>query len=371
MEYYYEVYIQLCLILVVFTLLHTVALKMNSSKNLFYMQFSGFTLLFFLIIYLGQRPISGVFFGDTINYYKAYIGYQYGSPISEDVRDYGWHLFMKGASKFMSVHSFFTICAFLYIFPMYRISKVFFNTYWYYSFLMFIVSFSFYTYGVNGVRNGAAASFFLWGLCYHRKKVIMFLLFFLAIQIHKTLLLPIIAYLITTFYNNPRTFLKGWLVCIPLSLVMGGFWISLFTSLGFGDDRLSGYLTSTSATGTFSSTGFRWDFLFHSAFAVFAGWYFIFKRKFNDKIYFQLFNTYLICNGFWILVIRANFSNRFAYLSWFMMAIIIIYPLLKSKFFKNHHLMIGKIILAYFMFTYLMYYIYYVFLEPDTTTTTV
>ena len=180
-----------------------------------------------------------------------------------------------------------------------------------------------------------------------------------ALLFHKTLFLPILAYLATYFYNNPKFYFKGWLMCIPLSLVLGGVWISLFSSLGFADDRLSGYLSSSSEEGTFSATGFRWDFLFHSAFAVFAGWYFVVKRGFSDALYNRLLNTYLICNGFWVLVIRANFSNRFAYLSWFMMAIVIIYPLLKKNFFKNQHALLGNIILAYFSFTYLMFYLYY------------
>ncbi len=353
-EIYYDLYINLCLFLVLCTLLHTFVLKLDENKNLVFINFCGYTLLTFLILYIGQRQISSMF-GDTVNYNRTFISYQNGIQISETVGDYGWHLFMKGASQIMSIHTFLTICAFIYIFPLYRISKAFFKEYWFYAFLMFVLSFSFWSYGVNGVRNGAAASLFLWGISYHRKKVVMAIFFFFAIQFHKTLLLPIIAYIITYFYNKPKIYLRFWIVCIPLSLIMGGFWITLFTSLGFGDDRLTGYLTGEAEV----NSGFRWDFIFHSAFAVFAGWYFIFKKKFKDQLYFQLFNTYLICNGFWILIIRANYSNRFAYLSWFMMAIIIIYPLLKQNFFKNQHLMIGKIILVYFSFTYLMYFVYY------------
>ncbi|PKB44656.1 EpsG-like putative glucosyltransferase [Cellulophaga sp. RHA19] len=355
---YYDVFMNACLYLVIFTIFHSIVLRLDDPKNKQFIQFTGYTLLIVTILYIGLRPISHLF-GDTINYYRSYIAYEYGANISEKVGDYGWHVFMKTAAQFMPIQAFFTICAFIYVFPLYRISKEFFKEYWYYSFLLFVVSFSFWTYGVNGVRNGAAASLFLWGVSYHRKKIIMAICFLLAIQFHKTLLLPIIAFSATFLYNNPKTYFKGWFACIPLSLVMGGVWITIFASLGFGDERLAGYLTAEADAGTFKSTGFRWDFLFYSAFAVFAGWYFIIKRKFKDQVYFQLFNTYLICNGFWILVIRANYSNRFAYLSWFMMAIIIIYPMLKQQFFKNQHLMIGKIVLAYFAFTYLMYKVYY------------
>ena len=351
-NWYYPIYINLCLFITLFTLLHTVVIDLDDSKNISFIKFSGYFLLFFIILYIGLRPISGLF-GDTVNYNHGFVNYANGAPISK-VNDFGWHFFMKTSSSFMSIHGFFTICSYLYIYPLYKISKLFFKEYWYYSFLMFIISFSFWTYGVNGVRNGAACSLFLWGICYHNKKIIMIILFLIASTFHKTIFLPILAYLFTCFFNEPKTYLKIWLFCIPLSFVLGSLFIVIFASLGFGDDRLSGYLTSTA-----SNTGFRWDFIFHSAFAVFSGWYFVIKRKFEDPIYHQLLNVYLICNSFWILVIRANFSNRFAYLSWFMMAIVIIYPFLKQVFFEDQHKVIGRIILAYFSFTYAMFYVYY------------
>ncbi|TPN89131.1 EpsG family protein [Aquimarina algicola] len=357
-ELYYPLYINSALFLVLFTLLHTRVLSVNDTKNLTFINFSGYFLLVTLILYLGQRPIHW-FFGDMVNYIVTFDNYRLGEEIGE-VNDYGWHVFMKTLATIVSAHTFFTICAFIYIFPMYKVSKSLFGKYWYYCFVMFIVSFSFWTYGVNGMRNGAATSLFLWGISYHRNKVVMGLFFLAATMFHKTLYLPIFAFIVTYFYNDPKVFLKGWLACIPLSLVLGGIFISIFSSLGFGGDgRLSGYLTSQAAEGTFSSTGFRWDFLFHSAFAIFSGWYFIYKKGFKDKLYYQLLNTYLICNGFWILVIKANYSNRFAYLSWFMMALVTIYPFLKQESFKDHHFMIGKVMVAYFSFTYFMYYLYW------------
>lgn len=356
-EHYYNLYINICLFIILFTLLHTYVLALDDKKNISFINVIGYLLLGSIIIYLGMRPIHPVF-GDTMNYYSTFNKYKFGGSIGKE-SDFYWHVFMKFMSQIVSIHVFFTICAFMYIYPLYRISKKIFDKYWYYSFIMFIVSFSFYTYGVNGVRNGVALSLFLWGLSYRKSKALMFMFFAFATMFHKTALLPIIGFLVTGYYNNPKVFFKGWLACIPLSLVMGSVWITLFASLGFGDDRLTGYLTSQAEEGTFASTGFRWDFLFHSSFAVFSGWYFIYKKQFTDAFYFRLLNTYLICNGFWILVIKANYSNRFAYLSWFMMAIIIIYPLLKERFFKNQHIIIGGVVFAYFMFTYLMYLLFY------------
>ncbi|MCF7568647.1 EpsG family protein [Sabulilitoribacter arenilitoris] len=357
LEHYYDVYIHFCLFLVVANLLHAYSVSLNDEKNIKFLRTSGYVLLILITLYLGLRPISGRFFGDMGTYSRYFMGYANGLPVTTE-KDALFHFYMKTLSYVVGKHTFFLITAALYIFPHYIISKKHFKPYWFYAFLMFVVSLSFYTYGTNGIRNGVATALFLWGLCYPKKKIIMGVLFLIAVLCHKSLLLPVMAYVLTLVYNKPKTYLIGWLSAIPISLVLGSVFITIFTSLGFGDDRLAGYL-SGEYTETEIKTGFRWDFLFYSAFPVFAGWYYIFKKNFQDKFYSQLFNTYLICNGFWILVIRANFSNRFAYLSWFLMAIIIIYPPLKQLMFKNQQIMIAKIVVTYFLFTYLMYFVYY------------
>ncbi len=353
-ELYYKVYINLCLFVVIFTVLHTLILEKDDFNNIKFINIIGYISLIFLILYIGQRPIHGEF-GDTVNYNKSYVAYVHGASIDR-ANDLGWHLFMKFMAQFVSVHTFFTICSFLYIFPLYKISKKFFDEYWYYCFIMFVVSFSFWTYSVNGVRNGVACSLFLWAISSKENKFLMYTLFLIALSFHKTVSLPIIAYGITYLYNKPKTYFKIWLACIPLSFVIGGVLSIILANLGFGDDRLSSYLTSTQES---SGGRFRWDFLFHSSFALASGYYFIVKKEFNDPNYFRLLNTYLICNSFWVLIIKANYSNRFAYLSWFMMAIVVIYPFIKQNFFKDNHAVLGKVIFAYFSFTYLMYYLYY------------
>ncbi|GAA3607164.1 EpsG family protein [Flavivirga amylovorans] len=357
LEYYYSLYINLMLFLVLFTIFHALLLNLDDTKNVKYLSFTGNLIFLFLVVYIGLRPISGMYFVDMATYARHYYNYAYGAPILSS-HDLGFHAFMKFCSGWMPIHLFFLVCAFLYIYPMYYISKRFFGKYWFYSFLMFVVSFSFWTYGVNGIRNGIATSIFLLAFSVKDKKILMALLMLLACSFHKTLMLPTLAYIATFFYNNPKTYLKIWLIAIPLSLFLGFVWISLFTKLGFGDDRLGGYLTGEK-DAKFENVGFRWDFLIYSSSAVFAGWYFIFKKKFTDQNYYRLFNIYLICNAFWILVIRANFSNRFAYISWFMMSIIVVYPYLKSRFFEKQNLALSKVIFLYFAFTYLMSYVYY------------
>jgi hypothetical protein len=218
--------------------------------------------------------------------------------------------------------------------------------------MFLITAFSFWAYGTNGIRNGIAGSFFLLGIS-REKRLWQLVWIILAIGFHKSLILPVGAFVLANFYNNPKKLIYLWLGCIPLSLVAGGFFETFFATLGFEDDRVS-YLTEVADASQFENTGFRWDFLVYSATAVFAGWFYIFKRNYKDKVYFWLYNTYILTNAFWILVIRANYSNRFAYLSWFMISLVIVYPLLKQYIVSKQYKKIGIILFGYFSFTFIM-----------------
>ncbi len=185
--------------------------------------------------------------------------------------------------------------------------------------------------------------------------MLVFLL--LSVSFHQSMVLPLAGFAATFIYNKPKVYLIGWFAAIVLSAVMGGFWEDFFSSLGFADDRISNYLNGEGDMSQFSKTGFRWDFLLYSSMAVIIGYIYIAKYKFKDEFYYQLYNTYVISNAFWILVIRAAFSNRFAYLSWFLMAVVIFYPLLKSKMFRLQYAKIGYALFFYYSFTYAMYYL--------------
>ena len=123
-----------------------------------------------------------------------------------------------------------------------------------------------------------------------------------------------------------------------------------FTSLGF-DDRMDQY--------SGADIGFRWDFLFYSLFPVIMIWYVTQHRKFTDMTYNVFANTYLLCNAFWIMVIRSSYSNRFAYLSWFIYPVIIAYPILRMNLWKDQDRKTALIFFFYSGFTFFMFFIYY------------
>ena len=354
-QYYATFYFYFYFLVVLLVFFRSKSLPITDKRNLKTIRSLGVVVLLFTFFYIGFRPLSGVF-GDMGNYAYSFENFQRGG-IADFNGDILFNLFVKLCSFFMSVQVFFLVCAFLYIFPLWYACKKWFKDYSFYAFLALIVSFSFWSYGTNGIRNGIATSLFLYALS-RDKMVFKILWILIAVGFHKSIIIPASALALTYFYNDPKKFFFGWLACIPLSLLAGGFWEGLFSGL-MADDRVS-YLTQGNVNNdNFSSTGFRWDFLVYSASAVYAAYFFIFKKKFNDPIYNRLVCVYLAANAFWILVIRANFSNRFAYLSWFMMGIVIVYPFLTKIQLKNQHGVLGMLLLAYFGFTFLMNVIIY------------
>jgi hypothetical protein len=351
LEYYKYVWYNTLLVLVFIFFIQSRQYDLEDRRNTSFKQALGMLILILSTLFIGLRPVSGKYFKDMRTYAQVFQSYQWGEEVRED-KDIYFEYFMKFSSSVMDVHGFFLMCAIIYMVPIYIVCRKFFKQYWFYAFLIMIGSFPFYGAGTNGIRNGMATSIVLLALAFSERKLIMSALFMIAVACHKSTLLPVGAYICSYFYNDSRKYLYFWLACIPISLVAGGAFEAFFTSSGiFEDGRLSYF----DDEGEFETgTSFRWDFILFSATAVYAGWYFIIKKKYEDELYKHILNMYLIANGFWILVIRAGFSNRFAYLSWFMMGLVIIYPFLKMKFSHRQHEMIGNILVLYVMFTYFM-----------------
>ncbi|OWK74508.1 hypothetical protein CBW16_03620 [Flavobacteriaceae bacterium JJC] len=352
---YTTVYFNVLMIIMLITLFHSYQNDLFDLHTKSFSAIFGHIFLVFIILYIGTRPIHYVF-ADMGTYAVIYKKIQAGELVIVK-NDFIFNYFMLYCSKIMNVKTWFFLCSFIYVWPCYVFSKKYCGSYWYYVFFIFVSSLMFWPFATNGIRNGLATSVFILGLFFYDKKILAYSLMGLAFGIHSSLIIPIAAFIVSGIYRDPKVYLYIWLIAIPLSLIGGGFWENFFLSLGFGGDtRPQQYLAeSDKYKDAFAYTGFRWDFLFYSSFAVFAGWYFIFKKKITDKFYIHLWGTYIIANAFWILVIRANFSNRFAYLSWFLMAPVIAYPLLRYKMFPNQYRVVGVVIALYYLFTYFMF----------------
>ena len=132
-------------------------------------------------------------------------------------------------------------------------------------------------------------------------------------------------------------------------------WLSGFAGDVAGDDNnLTKYLNYTqhdmASEGVVVSMSFRWDFLAYSGIGVALGSYFSIFRNFRDQYYQWIFNIYLICNSFWVLIIRAPYSNRFAQISWFILPLVLIYPFMRERFWVNQERMLAAGILLFYAY---------------------
>ena len=130
-----------------------------------------------------------------------------------------------------------------------------------------------------------------------------------------------------------------------------------------GDINGAGYLTPDPTDESSYITGFRLDFILYSAAPVWVGWKVIIKNKISSNLYSFLIRLYLILNCIWMLCMYASYSNRIAYLSWFLYPIVLIFPYLRVKFTDNQYKIFGKVVLLHLGFTLAMRYIYYAFLH--------
>ena len=153
--------------------------------------------------------------------------------------------------------------------------------------------------------------------------------------------------------RNTKLNISFWLFCIVLGLLFQEQFKTLFSGL-INDERMASYLNAEVDKEMFSHTGFRWDFLAYSALPIIIGWFITSKNKVIDKTYAFILHTYIFSNAFWVLINTAAYSNRFAYLSWFLYPIVLIYPFCKFIFLRNQSVILGILLIGMTAFTYFM-----------------
>lgn len=345
-------------------------------------------LTLFLMVYMGLRPVSHVF-GDTVNYawgYKLANGLAFFKMDFEE--EWLWEFILLTCKQSgFTVNMWFLIVEIGYLgFVFLGLRKLLHENPWM-AMLFFLSAFSTFTFGVNGIRNGLACSMVIFAFAIAANKgvgqlILAGIVMVLAFGIHRSTALPIIAFFVASYLiKSPKFAIGFWVASIGLSLVLGGFFTNFFMGLGF-DDRMTSYATSMEQNKEqFSQTGFRWDFLLYSAMPVWLTWY-VCKKVDEDRVlygetleeietgvpgagriadahsmrvFYILSTTYMLANSFWVMVNRAAFSNRFAYLSWFLYPVVIAYAVIRLHIWEDQDKKAGLILAAHAGFTIVMY----------------
>lgn len=339
-----------------------------SSNNRLLLQQNTFVPALILsvlaILFLGLRPTSHAF-GDMVTYAHGYRAGQISGIAIEAKGEWVFAWMQQVLINLgMSEQIFFLVCSIGYIYLQYWVcQRLLWENVWI-AMLFILSAFEFYVFAVNGVRNGLACAIVMSAMVIAiqangdtKKLILAAIIAFLARGIHSSVIIPVGCAIVALYWiKNPKYALYIWLASIAVSLVAGSFFVGLVGDMMAGESRYNDY-THHQTESEFSHSGFRWDFLLYSAMPVWLINYVTIKRKIRERIFDFLAVTYLLANSFWILVIRVNYSNRFAYLSWFLYPLVLAYGLIRLKIWEDQDRRIGFFLLAHAGFTLFMFLI--------------
>ena len=348
-EYYKIAYYAIIGFILFFILLHILKDGTLYADNRFN-NIMSLILIIIVVLFFGLRDPMGDwrYLGDTSNYTNLF------NHFDPSVHKYepGFNILMKFGIDYLNIRMFYILCACLYIIPVYIVFRKWFHSYAFYALALHISMLSFWGYGINGIRNGLAASIFIFSFLFYEKKPVMYLIMLLSVTFHNSMILPLSAFTISLFCRGTKVYTVLWFAAVAFSLFSGRLIESLsFQHLTSFVERMSNFFVNE-LDGEAVQRGFRADFLIYSFIPILLGLYYVYKLKFNDRLYIILLNTYIISNAVWVVFIRATFTNRIAYLSWFIMSIVMIYPLLKKQLVKYQPHKIVLLILTTLVLTF-------------------
>lgn len=447
---YTPLFFQAMLLVVIACSLVYCGMERSQIKHLAqFNQFAGLIVGIAVTVFIGLRPVSGVFV-DMPLYARSFERVQQGGEGSFSDPLFG--ALVRLCGYVLPVGGFFFVCTLIYVASLASASWRTHGQWGFPVLLAFLTAFSFWAYAVNGIRNGMATSVLILAFAFYDKPVVMLALMVAAWGLHGSVLLPAAAFIVVRYVRQTSLWLLFWVACVALSLFAGNVsqrFLRSYNPFAY-DDRVETYLLGP------EGSGFRADFLAYSilpvlvvvllaapgrapgrrvvarvmtrppmnwvrnrgtiraigmrlgrplffqaaeramglAFATSAprsqeprssaedtrhalggcvlsppsarpkqnAWdrlpWVRFLRM--DSFYARLVNTYLLANAIWVLLIHANFSNRFAYLSWFMMPWLLLYPFVPGKIIDRPRSgLIAVVLFVHYLFTYFMWMVFY------------
>ena len=320
----------------------------------------GVVLVLFLVLFIGFRPVSYRYFCDMGNYASWYTLFYEGELFVFDINKENIlfdNLFAWWGSECLGYTSFFLFIAAIYFGAAYLGIRKLFPNHRLTAYLVFLAAFSTFSYGTNGIKAGAAASLFILAMGYRENLKVCIPLVLLSWGFHHSMIMVVAGFVLTLFVKNPKYYFAGWVLCFLMAAAHVTAFQQLFSD--FTTEHGAEYLLGDGgADGT--KGGFRIDFILYSVMPVLVGYYAVFKKRLNlSPLYKDLLNLYLCLNGVWMLCMYASFTNRIAYLSWFLYPIVLIYPFLQEQWGKERYKTFSYVMLAHLGFTLFMNIIYY------------
>lgn len=316
-------------------------------------------LLIFMIFFIGLRPIDLEFIDmfDMSFIMDLRKGQDFAFDWNADNLIYD-NLYNYWCSKDYSKEYFFLIFSTIYFSGIFIATRKMFRLNTLLVFLIYLGAFSTFSFGTNGIKAGTAASLFLVAVAYRRKLYIAVPFMLLSLGVHHSMTLPIGAFIIAYFFKDRRYYLAFWFICLFLS----AFHVTYFQELlsGYTDEQGASYLEIVDPDNARSNgvTGFRPDFILYSAMPIFLGYYFFIKKELWSSTFDFIWCIYVLCNGVWLLCTYASFTNRIAYLSWFIYPFVLAYPFVNFAWSDRQEMYLRMCVYLHLGFTIFMNTIY-------------
>ncbi|MBO4557316.1 MAG: EpsG family protein [Bacteroidales bacterium] len=326
---------------------------------------SGWGIALFAILlslFIGFRPVSVDYFVDMENYadsYNALRTADYVFYTAEDSNILFDNIYLYMATHGVSATYFFLLIAVLYFVCIAWACSMIFPKDKFISILVYLSAFSTYSYGVNGIKAGVAAALFLVAVAFFQKRqwvgVIVFTL--LSYGMHHAMVLPIAAFWVCIFVKDPKLFLGFWVVCFVLSL----FKVTIFQELmaDLVNEHGAEYLRGAGGYVKDIFGGFRIDFVLYSIVPMVVGLIAIEKKQIHSEKFEFLLNLYTMTNAVWLLCMYSDYTNRIAYLSWFLYPIVLIYPFLNEEWEGPKYKLFQWVVYGHLVFNLIMVFIYW------------
>lgn len=322
-------------------------------------EFVSWTIMIVCTLFIGLRPLSDAF-GDMAVYSANYDFFR-GQPfhLNLDTTNIIYdQLIPFFASYGLPPEFFYTFIAVIYFGCMLIACRKLFPCNLLVAYLACLTAFSTFSYSVNGIKAGVAASIFLVALAYHDKRWLSILLALVSWGFHHSMSMVLVSYVLSYFFKSTKLYFYLWVVALILAIAHVGYFQTLFA--GWVDEQGARYLIEDENSYL---TGFRPDFILYSAIPIALGYWLIFKKGIKDTNYELWLRMYLSTNSLWMLCMYASFSNRIAYLSWFMFPIVLIHPFFSLEWSDRQTFYARKVIMWHYAFTLFMEVVYNNFIK--------
>lgn len=351
---YYPIYF---LIITIATLIARVSPVVDDSSIKRPVPPSAIILCLFMILFIGTRP-SGTIFADMSNYYISWIShfrepFHFNFHTSNIIFD---NLLLAMSSWGMSITSFYLLISAIYFSCILLAANRLFPQHTLFAFLVYLAAFSTLSYATNGIKAGVAASLFLVAITYRERRALLLLFLALSYGFHHSMEVPILAFIVVSIIKNQNVYFYFWILTLVLALLHVTFFMGVFANIG--DEGAVTYLVDTGEEW-FKNEGFRIDFVIYSAVPILLGRWLKYKYQLVDEGYVTLLNLYSLCNSIWLLCMYAAFTNRIAYLSWFLYPFVLIYPFLKTTIHDRQFIAAKSVSIIHLSFSLFMFFVYY------------